>query len=89
MDLAIAFAVLNVAVLGWLLYAYTRIGLRTRAIYPLGLVIFAALLLLQNAVTAYSYIEMTPLFGESLLPYLFAVSVLEFGGLVVLVRISV
>lgn len=89
MDLAIVFSSLNVVVLIALVYIYARIGWRSKALYPVGLVVFASLLLLQNAVTAYSYTEMTPFFGEALLPYLFAVSILEFGGLLALVRVSI
>ncbi len=88
MDLAIAFSTLNVIVLAGLLYLYARITWRSRALYPVGLVFFASLLLLQNFVTAYSYVEMTPFFGESLLPYLLAISVLEFGGLIALTRVT-
>ena len=88
MDLAIVFSSLNVAVLLGLAYLYLRIIRRSRAGYAVGLLIFAGLLLLQNAVTAYSYIDMTPLFGDSVIPYLAAISVLEFGGLVALARVS-
>lgn len=88
MDLAVAFSSLNVIVLAGLLYLYARITWRSKALYPIGLLFFASLLLLQNLVTAYSYVAMTPFFGESLLPYLLAVSVLEFGGLVALTRIT-
>ena len=88
MELAIAFSSLNVIVLAGLLYLYARITWRSKALYPIGLLFFASLLLLQNLVTAYSYVAMTPFFGESLLPYLLAISVLEFGGLVALTRIT-
>lgn len=88
MDLAIFFSLLNVAVLGGLIYLYARIVWRSRAPYPAGLLIFGSLLLLQNLVTSYSYLDMTPLFGEGLVPYLLVISVLEFGGLVALIRVT-
>ncbi len=88
MFLAVAFSSLNVIVLAGLLYLYSRITWRSRALYPLGLVFFASLLLLQNLLTAFSYVEMTPFFGEALLPYLLTISVLEFGGLVALTRVT-
>jgi hypothetical protein len=88
MGLAVAFSSLNVVVLAGLLYLYGRIIRRSRALYPIGLLIFASLLLLQNLLTAYSYVAMTPFYGESLLPYLLAISVLEFGGLLALTRIT-
>ena len=88
MDLAIAFSSLNVIVLAGLLFLYARITWRSKALYPVGLLFFALLLLLQNLVTAYSYVAMTPFFGESLLPYLLTISVLEFGGLLALTRVT-
>ena len=88
MVLALAFSSLNAVVLAGLLYLYARITWRSRALYPVGLLIFASLLLLQNLVTAYSYIAMTPFFEGSLLPYLLAISVLEFGGLLALTRVT-
>jgi hypothetical protein len=50
--------------------------------------LFASLLLVQNLVTAYSYLSMTPFFGEAVVPFLFAISVLEFGGLLALARVT-
>jgi hypothetical protein len=88
MDLAIIFSSMNVIVVAFLLYLYARVAWRSRALYPGGLLVFAFLLLLQNAVTAYSYISMSPLFGEAVLPYLFTISILEFGGLLALARIT-
>jgi hypothetical protein len=89
MELAIVFSSLNVVVLIGLLYLYARIAWRSKAVYSVGLLIFASLLLLQNLVTAFSYVEMTPFFGEELLPYLLAISVLEFGGLLALTKVTI
>ena len=89
MDLAIVLSSLNVIVLVGLLYLYARITWRSKAVYPVGLLIFASLLLLQNLVTAFSFIEMTSFFGEELLPFLLAISVLEFGGLLALTKVTI
>ena len=89
MELALAFSSINIIVLVGLLFLYTRIAVRSRALYPVGLVTFAALLLAQNLMTVYSYSMMTPFFGESVDPYLFVISLLEFGGLVALARVTV
>jgi len=88
MDAATIFSSLNVVVLLVLMYMYSRIVLRSRAAYPLGLMIFASLLIVQNLLTAYSYIAMTSFFGGAVLPYLATISVLEFGGLLTLTRIT-
>ena len=88
MDLAAVFSTMNVAILVGLLYMYVKIVIRSRALYPAGLALFATLLLLQNLVTAYSYFVMTPFFGDAVLPYLATISILEFGGLIALTRVS-
>jgi len=88
MNLAVVFSALNGAVLVGLLYLYARIAWRSKAVYPMGLMIFASLLLVQNLLTAFSYLSMTLFFGEAVVPYLFAISVLEFGGLLALVRVT-
>lgn len=89
MDLAVAFSSLNILVLLGLLVLYARIVWRSRAVYPVGLMLFASLLLAQNFMTVYSYTSMTPYIGEALYPYLFAISMLEFGGLLALARVTV
>ena len=88
MDLAIVFSGLNIIILLGLSYLYVRVIWRSKAAYPVGLLIFSSLLLSQNFVTTYSYLSMTPFFGESVLPYLFAISFLEFGGLIALARVT-
>ena len=89
MTLAVVFASLDSVVLLALLYLYSKIAWRSRALYPVGLIVFAALLLVQNLLTAYSYTSMTPFFGESVVPYLLAISILEFGGLLALAKVTV
>lgn len=88
MDLAVLFAGLNSVLLAGLLYLYGRIARRTRAIFAIGLLTFALLVLLHNVMTVYTYLALAPLFGEGVLPYLFATTALEFGGLLVLLRIT-
>jgi hypothetical protein len=88
MDLAVIFALLNGALLVGLLVLYGRIVWRSKAVYPVGLMIFASLLIVQNLLTAYSYLSLTPFFGEAVIPYLFVISVLEFGGILALARVT-
>jgi len=88
MSLAALFASLNLALLVGLFYLYGKIAWRTKAPFSLGLLAFSALLLLHNTITVYAYLTMAPLFGESVLPFLFAASGLEFGGLVILLRFT-
>lgn len=88
MDLAVVFSFLNILGLVVLLSLYGGILRRTRSAYPAGLMIFAALLLGQNVLTAYSYLAMTTFFGSTVLPYLAVVAILQFGGLMALTRIT-
>lgn len=89
MDLAAIFAGLNVLLLLGLVYVYSRLTLRSKGPFALGLLIFAMFLLAQNMMTVYSFMSMEPLFGEAVLPYLLTISSLEFIGLLALVRVTV
>ena len=89
MQLAVLFSALNTALLIGLLFIYGRIAWRSKAFYSYGLLIFAFLLLLQNALTVFSYITMTQFFLAESFPFLFGISLLEFGGLLVLLRITI
>ena len=88
MDVAILFSGLNAVLLAALLYFYVRIALSSRAAHSIGLAVFAILLLANSALTAFSYASMSPFFGSEALPYLSAISVLEFFALVVLLKIT-
>jgi hypothetical protein len=88
MDLAIGLALANSALLLGLIYLYSRIAIRTRAMYPVGLALFGSFLLLHNLLTIFAYASMAPLFGVDALPYLSAIGALEFAGLIVLFRLT-
>lgn len=86
---AIGLASVNSVLLATLIYIYSRIFLRTRATYSIGLVVFAGLLLLRNLLTAFAYGTMSPLFGVEALPFLAAMGGAELAGLLVLLKITV
>lgn len=88
MDVAIVFSVLNAALLVVLLVVFAGIATRSHAAHSVGLMFFAILLLANSVLTAYSYATMAPFFGEAALPYLSMMSVLEFVGLAVLLKIT-
>lgn len=88
MDLSAVFAGLNSLLLLALIYFYGRIAWRSRAAFSIGLLMFATLLLLHDAMTVYTYLTMSALFGEGLLPFVFVTTVLEFAGLLTLLRIT-
>lgn len=88
MELAVGLALANSAILIGLAYLYSRIAVKTRAMYSMGLAVFAGLLLLHNLLTVFAYAAMAPLFGADALPYLSGIGALEFGGLLVLLRLT-
>ena len=88
MAVAIVFSALNAALLLILLYVFAGIAIRSRASHSVGLTFFTLLLLANSLLTAYSYATMAPFFGSEALPYLSTMSVLEFVGLAVLLKIT-
>ena len=88
MQLAAGLAVANSAILLGLMYMYSKIAFRTKAAFSFGLLLFAGLLLLDNLLTIYAYVAMAPLFGVEALPLLSGMGALEFGGLVVLLKLT-
>ncbi len=88
MDLAAVFAGLNSLLLLALIYIYGRIAWRSRAAFSIGLLMFGSLLLIHDAMTVFMYFTMSAYFGEAILPYIFAATAVEFGGLSVLLRIT-
>jgi hypothetical protein len=88
MEVAIVFSVLNAALLLVLLFIFARIAIKSHASHSIGLMFFALLLLANSALTAYSYATMAPFFGADALPFLSTMSVLEFVGLAVLLKIT-
>ena len=88
MGAAVGLALANSFILVGLSYLYSRIAMKTKATYSVGLAVFAGLLLLHNLLTVFAYVTMAPLFGEEALPLLSGIGALEFGGLVVLLKLT-
>lgn len=88
MEVAVVLAVANSCLLLGLLYLYSRIAVKTRAMYSVGLALFAVLLLMHNLLTVFAYVTMAPLFGAEAIPFLLAIGALEFGGLMVLLKMT-
>jgi hypothetical protein len=88
MDVAIGVAAVNSAILLGLVYLYAKIAVRSRATYSFGLSFFAAMLLLQNLLTAFAYGTMSPLFGTDALPYLSVIGGTELAGLLALLKMT-
>ena len=88
MDATAVVCAANVAILVGLLVLYGRTYSSSRAQFTLGLMFFASLLLIQNAIGIYSYVTMAPFFAEAILPYLFAINIAELAGLSVLLKVT-
>ena len=89
MGISAALSLTNVALLVALLVLYARIYKSSKAIFTLGLMFFASMLLLHNAIAVYAYFSMAPLYNEALLPYFVAVHVAELAGIATLLKITI
>jgi hypothetical protein len=92
MDPLLSFAIVLYAlislILAFLAYTYARTFLSTRARYPLGLLIFSLLLLVQSTGTALGYASFAPFIGDRAYPFMAAMGVAELVGVVSLLRIT-
>lgn len=88
MDASAIVSAANVAVLTALIVLYGRTYSSSKAHFTLGLIFFASLLLIQNAIGIYSYVTMAPFFTEAILPYLLAINIAELAGLSVLLKVT-
>ena len=89
MEISAALSLTNVALLITLLIIYVRIYMSSKAIFTLGLIFFAGMLMLHNAITVYAYFAMEPLYNEALLPYFVAIHAAELAGIAVLLKITI
>jgi hypothetical protein len=78
----------NIVLLVGLLYVYVRIAAKTHAGFTYGLMIFSGLLLAQNSGMVYVCGFLTDYYNWQLSPYFAVVSVLEFAGLLVLLKVT-
>lgn len=88
MILTVLFSAINSVLLVVLMLIYGKIVIKTRASYAIGLMIFAILLLAENLLSVFAYVDMEPFFGAAALPYLLGMSGLELAGIIVLLRVT-
>lgn len=88
MDLSAAISIANVALLIALLTVYIRIYRSSKGVFTLGLVFFAAMLMLHNLIAVYAYFAMAPLYHEGLLPYFVVIHVAELAGIAALLKVT-
>jgi hypothetical protein len=88
MALSAGIALVNVALLIALLTIYARIYKSTRAVFTVGLMFFAGMLMLHNVIAVYAYFAMEPLYAVALLQYFVAVHITELAGIAVLLKVT-
>lgn len=79
---------LNMIVLGVLIGMFVKMYQKTKAQLPLGMIFFAGLLFLHNIIGVYAYFSMMELYAAALLPYLLAVHIAEFAGILIFLKIT-
>jgi len=88
MEISAGVAVVNVALLIALLIVYAKIYKSTRAVFTVGLMFFAGMLMLHNTIAVYAYFAMEPLYAVALLPYFVVVHIAELAGIAALLKIT-
>jgi hypothetical protein len=86
--LATIISIANIALLITLIMTYLKIYKTSKAVYTLGLLFFAAMLMLHNIIAVYAYIVMAPLYSDELLPYFVAIHLAELVGIAALVKVT-
>ncbi len=88
MDISAIISLANVSILFALLTVYAKIYKSTRAIFTVGLMFFASMLMLHNLIAVYAYLAMAPLYAEGLLPYFLGVHIAELAGIGALLKVT-
>lgn len=89
MDISSLVSMANMAILISLLVVYSRIYIKTKATFTIGLAVFASMLMLHNGIAIYGYFAMAPLYSDELLPYFVGVHIAELIGLIALLKVTV
>lgn len=89
MDVSSIVGMINTGILVALLAVYANIYSKTRATFTIGLMVFAAMLMLHNVIAVYAYFSMAPLYSDELLPYFVGIHIAELAGLIALLKVTV
>ncbi|MFL6309295.1 MAG: hypothetical protein ACJ70N_07050 [Nitrososphaera sp.] len=89
MDISSLVSMANMAILISLLVVYSRIYIKTKATFTIGLAVFASMLMLHNGIAIYGYFAMAPLYSDELLPYFVGIHIAELIGLIALLKVTV
>jgi len=67
---------------------YAKVYKSTRAVFTVGLMFFAGMLMLHNIIAVYAYFAMEPLYASELLPYFLVVHLAELAGIAILLKVT-
>ena len=88
MGISAVIGLANIGILTALLVIYGKVYKNTKAIFTIGLIFFAGLLVLHNIIAVYAYFAMEQLYAIRLLPYFVGIHIAELAGLLVLLRVT-
>jgi len=88
MEISAGVGIVNVALLIALLTVYAKVYKSTRAVFTVGLMFFAGMLMLHNIIAVYAYFAMEPLYASELLPYFLVVHLAELAGIAILLKVT-
>ena len=74
-------SIVNMAVLGVLIFIFGKMYAKTRAQLPLGMIVVASMLFLHNIIGALAYFSMEEIFSNEIFPYMLGVGIAELAGL--------
>src|ERR671910_3807717 len=89
MDISSIISMVNTVILVVVLAVYANIYRKKVAIFTIGLMVFAGMLMLHNIIAIYGYFTMAPLYSESLLPFFVGIHIAELAGLLALLKVTV
>jgi hypothetical protein len=88
MEVSAGVGIVNVVLLIALLTVYAKVYKNTRAVFTIGLMFFAGMLMLHNIIAVYAYFAMQPLYALGLLPYFAVIHIAELAGIAALLKVT-
>ena len=89
MEISAGVGIVNVVLLIALLTVYAKVYKSTRAVFTVGLMFFAGMLMLHNIIAVYAYFAMQPLYALGLLPYFAVIHIAELAGIAALLKVTI
>ena len=88
MEISAGVGIANIVLLIALLTVYAKVYKSTRAVFTIGLMFFAGMLMLHNIIAVYAYFAMQPLYAVGLLPYFAVIHIAELAGIAALLKVT-